>query len=163
RYVLENGEYNCVTLGEELEYIDYYLQIQRRRTEGRLHYELRVPEKYHGTLCPFMLLHPLVKNTVKYVSDNSREGGTVTISGREENGLLVLAICCDCVGLSGQRTGQVLELESKRQGSPLVRMDQSLKNVFGPSCGITPGEREDGSPGKEMQIRLPLSGGAMEQ
>ena len=163
RYVLENGEYNCVTLGEELEYIDYYLQIQRRRTEGRLHYELRVPEKYHSTLCPFMLLHPLVKNTVKYVSDNSREGGTVTISGREENGLLVLAICCDCVGLSGQRTGQVLELESKRQGSPLVRMDQSLKNVFGPSCGITPGEREDGLPGKEMQIRLPLSGGAMER
>ena len=57
----------------------------------------------------------------------------------------------------------MLELESKRQGSPLVRMDQSLKNVFGPSCGITPGEREDGLPGKEMQIRLPLSGGAMER
>jgi LytS/YehU family sensor histidine kinase len=163
RYVLENGDYNCVTLGEELEYIDYYLQIQRRRMEGRLRYEISVPEKYYSTLCPFMLLHPLVKNTVKYVSDNSREGGTVTISGREENGLLVLAICCDCVGLSGQRTGQVLELESKRQGSPLVRMDQSLKNVFGPSCGITPGERADGLPGKEMQIRLPLSGGAMER
>jgi hypothetical protein len=42
-------------------------------------------------------------------------------------------------------------------------MDQSLKNVFGHSCGITPGDREDGLPGKEMQIRLPLSGGAMER
>ena len=31
RYVMENGDYNCVTIGEELEYIEYYLQIQRRR------------------------------------------------------------------------------------------------------------------------------------
>lgn len=159
RYVLENGEYNCVTLGEELEYIDYYLQIQRRRTENRLHYEISVPEKFHSALCPFMLLHPLVKNTVKYVMDNSRDGGSLSIRGREENGLLVLAICCDCIGLFGQRTGQVLELESKRQGSPIVRMDQSLKSIFGPGYGIVAGNREDGLPGKEMQIRLPLHGG----
>ena len=159
RYVLENGEYNCVTLGEELEYIDYYLQIQRRRTENRLHYEISVPEKFHSALCPFMLLHPLVKNTVKYVMDNSRDGGSLSIRGREENGMLVLAICCDCIGLSGQRTGQVLELESKRQGSPIVRMDQSLKSIFGPGYGIVTGNREDGLPGKEMQIRLPLHGG----
>ena len=158
RYVLENGEYNCVTLGEELEYIDYYLQIQRRRTEGRLHYEIRVPEIYHSTLCPFMLLHPLVKNTVKYVLDNSREGGSLTIRGREERGLLVLSICCDCVGLTGQQIGQTLDLEGKRQGSPMVRLDQSLKNVFGQHCGIATGDREDGLPGRELQIRLPLSG-----
>ena len=161
RYVLENGEYNCVTLGEELEYIDYYLQIQRRRTEGRLHYDISVPEKYDSTLCPFMLLHPLVKNTVKYVLDNSRAGGSLRIRGREEARLLVLTICCDCVGLTGQQIGQTLDLEGKRQGSPLMRLDQSLKNVFGQSCGITAGDREDGLPGREMQIRLPLNGEAV--
>lgn len=163
RYVLENGEYNCVTLGEELEYIDYYLQIQRRRTERLLHYEINVPEMYHSTLCPFMMLHPLIKNTVKYILDNSREGGSLIIRGREERGYLVLAISCDCVGLTGQQTGQTLELEGKRQGSPLVRLDQSLKNVFGQNCGISAGDREDGLPGKEMQIRLPLSGENVER
>lgn len=162
RYVLENGEYNYVTLGDELEYIDYYLQIQRRRTEGRLHYEISVPEKYYSTLCPFMLLHPLVENTVKYVLDNSRDGGSLTIRGREEQDLLVVAICCDCVGLSGQRSGLALDLEGKRQGSPLTRLDQSLKNVFGHSCGVGSGDRSDGQPGREIQIRLPLNGGTME-
>lgn len=163
RYVLENGEYNCVTLGEELEYIDYYLQIQRRRTEGKLRYEISVPEKYTSTLCPFMMLHPLVKNTVKYILDNSREGGSLTMRGREERGLLVLAICCDCVGLTGQQIGQTLELEGKRQDSPMVRLDQSLKNVFGQHCGITSGDRADGLPGKELQIRLPLNGENVER
>ena len=163
RYVLENGEYHYVTLGEELEYIDYYLQIQRRRTGGRLHYEISVPDLYHGTLCPFMLLHPLIKNTVKYVLDNSRDGGALTVSGREERGQLVLAICCDCAGLTGHQIGQALELEGKRQGSPLVRLDQSLKNVFGQNCGITAGSREDGLPGREMQIRLPIGGEALER
>ena len=163
RYVLENGNYHYVTLGEELEYIDYYLQIQRRRTEGRLRVEVSVPEKYHSVLCPFMLLHPLVKNTVKYVLDNSCEGGGLSLSGREERGLLVLALCCDCVGLTGQQIGQTLELEGKRQGSTMARLDQSLKNTFGLSCGIAAGDREDGRPGKELQIRLPLSGESLER
>ena len=163
RYVLENGEYHCVTLGEELEYIDYYLQIQRRRTGNRLHCEISVPDRYHSTLCPFMLMHPLVKNTVKYILDNSREGGSLTIRGREEQGFLVLGICCDCVGLTGQQVGQTLELEGKRQGSPMSRLDQSLKNIFGRGSGITAGEREDGLPGRELQVRLPLNGETVER
>ena len=163
RYVLENGEYHCVTLGEELEYIDYYLQIQRRRTEGRFRYELRVPERYYSALCPFMLLHPLVKNTVKYVLDNSREGGSLSIGCREERGILVLSINCDCAGLTAQQIGQTLDLEGKRQGSPMVRMDQSLKNAFGEYCGVAAGARQDGLPGREIQIRLPLDGGMMER
>lgn len=162
RYVLENGEYTCVTLGEELEYIDYYLRIQRRRTENRLRYEINVPEKYHSVLCPFMLLHPLVKNTVKYVLDNSRDGGTLTIQGREEQGVTLLTICCDCAGMTGQQVGQVLDLERKRQGSPLGRLDQSLKNIFGQEYGITSGDRKDGLAGREMQIRLPLNEGNIE-
>lgn len=163
RYVLENGEYNCVTLGEELEYIDYYLQIQRRRMEGRLRYEISVPEKYYGTLCPFMLMHPLVKSTVKYVLDNSREGGRLVIRGREESSLLVLTVSCDCAGLSGRQSGRVLDLEGKRQGSSLARIDQSLKNVFGQGCGVVARSREDGLPGMEIRVCLPLNGGTVER
>jgi ligand-binding sensor protein len=163
RYVLENGEYNCVTLGEELEYIDNYLQIQRRRMEGRLRFEIAVPETYLSTLCPFMLLHPLAQNTVRYILDNSRDGGSISIRGWEENDHLVLSICCDCVGLIGQRAGRVLAMEERRQGSGLVRADQSLKNVFGPACGITTRNREDGLQGMEIQVRLPLSGGSLEK
>ena len=163
RYVMENGEYNCVTMGEELEYIEYYLQIQRRRMEGRLRYEIRVPETYYSTLCPFMLLHPLVKDTVKYVLDNSREGGNVAIYARDEDDILVLSICCDCVSMVNRQAGRVLAMEERRQGSGLVRADQSLKNVFGPACGITTQNRADGLQGMEIQVRLPLSGGSLEK
>ena len=163
RYVLENGDYSCVTLGEELEYIDYYLQIQRRRMEGRLRYEIHVPEEYHSALCPFMLLHPLMKNSVKYIVDNSRDGGTLTLRGREEDGILLLTICCDCTGMTAQQSGRVLPMEERRKGSSLVRVDQSLKNVFGKEYGIITRNREDGLPGMEMQVRLPLSGGDLER
>lgn len=158
RYVLESGDYNCVTLGEELEYIDYYLQIQKRRLEGRLHYEIRVPEKYHSSLCPFMLLHPLVKNTVKHVLDNSREGGGLTIGGREEAGLLVITIRCDSPNL----TVQLLEQEVRRQGKTIRKMDQSLKNAFGSRCGVSAETKED-QPGVEIRITLPLQGGSAEK
>ena len=159
RYVLENGDYNCVTLGEELEYIDYYLQIQRRRMEGRLRFEVSVPERYHSVLCPFMLLHPLVKHTVKIIMDHSREGGSLTIYGRDEKGFLVLTICSDFVG---QKAGHMLDLDEKRQGKSLTRIGQSLKTVFGQECGLVLRGREDGLPGTEIQVRLPLHGGTME-
>ena len=45
----------------------------------------------------------------------------------------------------------------------MVRLDQSLKNVFGQNCGISTGDRENGLPGKELQIRLPLNGENVER
>ena len=163
RYMLENGEYNCVTLGEELEYNDYYLQIQRRRMEGRLRYEISVPEKFYSALCPFMLLHPLVKNAVKYMLDNSADGWNLTVCGWEETGVLVLSIGCSSAGMAARQTGRVLLMEERRKGSSLDRADQSLKNVFGQNYGITIQNREDGLPGMEMQVRLPLDGGPTER
>lgn len=163
RYALENGDYNFVTVGEELEYISYYLQIQRRRLEGRLHYEIRVPEKYHSTLCPFLLLHPLIKNLLMYMADNSREGGSLIVRGREEKGLLVLEIDCTCTGLNGQQAGEMLDLDGKRQGKSLQRIDQSLKRVFGSRCGVSAKIREEDHSGTEIQIRLPLHGRKMEK
>ena len=159
RYVMENGDYHYVTIGEELEYIDYYLQIQRRRMEGRLRYEVAVPEMYHSTLCPFMLVHPLVKHAVRHVLDNSREGGSVSIHGQEERGFLLLTIGCEYAGAPHQIT----DLEGKRQGESLNRIDQSLKAVFGPHCGVAERIRKDGLPGTEILVRLPLDGTAVDR
>ena len=129
--------------------------------DGRLHYEINVPEKYYSTLCPFMLLHPLVKKAVKYVLDSSREGGSLAIHGREEGALLVLTIACECA--AGSQIHQMQELEGKRRHNSVTRIDQSLKNVFGQSCGVTVRRQEDGLAGMEIQVRLPLNGGFMEQ
>ena len=100
---------------------------------------------------------------MKYVLDNSREGGNLTIQAGEESDILVLSICCDCVNMVNQQAGRVLAMEERRQGSGLVRADQSLKNVFGPACGITTQNRTDGLQGMEIQVRLPLSGGNLEK
>ena len=166
RYVLENGDYNFVTVGEELEYIDYYLRIQKRRFDGQLRYEIEVPEEYRSILCPFMLLHPLVENTMKYTMENSREGGDLTIRGREEGGVLVLSIYDSDTGMTCQQTSRMLELDRKRRSGQcsrdITRIDQRLKDVFGQSCGVSIRSREDGLPGTEIQVRLPLSSGLSE-
>ncbi len=153
RYLLENEDSNFVTVGEELEYIGYYLQIQKRRLEGRMRYEIRVPEKYQSTLCPFMLLHPLVEYSMKYTAENSREGGNLIIQGWEDSGMLVLSIRDNRTGMSGHQNG--------RKPPLLTRIDHSLRNVFGSASGVTVRAREDGMTGTEIQIRLPLSSGAL--
>lgn len=162
RYQLENGEYHFVTLGEELEYVDYYLQVQRRRTTDQLHYEISVPERYHSVSCPFTMLRPLVRNTVEYILDNSLEGGSLAIYAREQGELLLVCIRCDCASLSAQKIGLALDLEGRRRGSPLDRLNQSLKHIFGQNCGVISAERDDGQPGREIRISLPLNGETVE-
>lgn len=155
RYLLENGDNHFVTVGEELEYIEYYLRIQKRRLEGHLRYEIKVPEQYRSALCPFMLLHPLVEYSMKYTVENSCDGGYLTIRGCEESGMLVLYIRDNGTGIAGYQTG--------RKNSLLSRINHSLTDVFGANCGVSIGEREDGLPGTEIRVRLPLSSTALGQ
>ena len=74
-------------------------------------------------------------------------------------GLLLLTISCEFSGSNHQ----AMDLEGKRQGESLNRINQSLKAVFGPHCGVSEGNRKDGLPGTEIQVRLPLDGTAMER
>lgn len=161
RYITENSNNNFVTVGEELEYIDYYLRLQKRRLEGRLAYEIKVPEVYHGVLCPFMLLQPLVENSLKYAVEPSQEGGMLAIRGRVEGDQFALTISDSGTGMSRQQISTLLELGGQRNGGKsknyLTNINRRIKDVFGLSCGVTIRSKEDGFPGTEVEIRLPLT------
>ena len=160
RYLTENKNNSFVTVGEELEYIDYYLQIQKRRLEGRLAYEIKVPEECKGILCPFLLLQPLVENSLKYAVEPSREGGMLAIRGKAEGGAFVLTISDSGTGMSREQISTILELEERHRGSGksknyLTNINRKIKGLFGESYGVFIRSKEDGFPGTEVQIRLP--------
>jgi len=69
------------TLGEELDLVRRYLDIEKLRLGERLHVDLRVDELPAAMPLPPLLLQPLVENAVYHGIQQLPEGGTVSIRG----------------------------------------------------------------------------------
>ncbi|MCC6818018.1 MAG: histidine kinase, partial [Bacteroidia bacterium] len=68
RKILEESNRETITLGEEIETLDLYLQLEKMRFENTLEYaielvDIRYPEQYK---IPPMLIQPYVENAVKH-------------------------------------------------------------------------------------------------
>ncbi len=84
RKVLKSGGEFC-TLGEEIDLIENYLDIEKARFEERLQIEINVPEDLKNLRVPSLILQPLVENAIKHGVSANKNGGTVKISAKLEN------------------------------------------------------------------------------
>jgi two-component system LytT family sensor kinase len=81
RAVLKSGE-EFVTIGEELDLIEAYLDIERARFEDRLRVHIDVPWELRAIRIPALVIQPLVENAIKHGISESVAGGEVRISAR---------------------------------------------------------------------------------
>jgi signal transduction histidine kinase len=66
RYSLRSSQRSTVTLGEEIESVEIYIEIEQARFGDRMTTAIEVPEELRGALVPSLLLQPLVENGVKH-------------------------------------------------------------------------------------------------
>ncbi|MET1260201.1 histidine kinase [Flagellimonas sp. DF-77] len=92
RYQLKASKKDVVSLAEELEFVQKYLDLEKARFEDRLEIEVDVAESLKSEKIPPMLLQPLVENSVKHGISNSMHGGKISISIFKENGKLKFEI-----------------------------------------------------------------------
>ena len=64
------------SLGEELDLVVAYLDIERARFEERLEIEIQVPAELRATQVPPLILQPLVESAIKHGIAPLREGGS---------------------------------------------------------------------------------------
>ena len=79
RTVLRSGR-EISTLGEELNIISTYLDIERARFEDRLSVRIDVSAELRDLNIPSLLLQPLVENAIKHGISKSSEGGQIRVS-----------------------------------------------------------------------------------
>ncbi|MEO0907341.1 MAG: histidine kinase [Pseudomonadota bacterium] len=71
-----------VTLEQEIETLQLYLDIERMRFEERLRTAFDIEEAAMAATLPSMLLQPLIENAVKYAVSPQEEGAQITLSAR---------------------------------------------------------------------------------
>jgi sensor histidine kinase YesM len=84
-----------VTLAEEVEYLQRYVDIQKVRFGERLQVSVDIPPEMLHAQVPNLLLQPLVENAIKHGVGRRVAGGTVRVTGACENGTVRLSVCND--------------------------------------------------------------------
>ena len=80
RYTLINEPTARVTVEQEIETLQLYLDIERMRFEERLRTIFRIDPATAKALLPSLLLQPLVENAIKYAVSPQESGAEITIA-----------------------------------------------------------------------------------
>jgi len=137
-----------VTLHDELEIADAYLDIERARFGERLRVELHIAEGARSRLLPTLILQPLVENAVKHGVAQKVEGGTVRIQASlDRSGDLCVVVRDTGVGM---RDG-VAHAWSNGVGLRTVheRLVQLYGDAYAPRIESIPGQ------GTSVTVRIP--------
>jgi two-component system, LytTR family, sensor kinase len=95
RRALEDSHRSQVTLEEEVEYLQRYLDIQKVRFGERLQVDLDIPTELLRAQVPNLLLQPLVENAIKHGIAKRAAGGRIRVAGNRRDGKLNLSIYND--------------------------------------------------------------------
>jgi two-component system, LytTR family, sensor kinase len=95
RRASEDSHRSQVTLAEEVEYLQRYLDIQKVRFGERLQVSVDIPAELLHAQVPNLLLQPLVENAIKHGIAKRVAGGTVRVAGARHNGNLCLSVYND--------------------------------------------------------------------
>jgi LytS/YehU family sensor histidine kinase len=133
----KQGDY--VTLAEELEHIDHYLEIEKARFSDKLSVEKEIclSEKELQTALPILILQPVVENAVKHGISKKAEGGTIRLKVGEAAGKIRVEVTDSGAGMGEETLAALLEGRPARYdqqahaGIGLQNIRERLKKLYG--------------------------------
>jgi LytS/YehU family sensor histidine kinase len=130
RAVLRRTTSEFTTLGEEVDLINAYLDIERTRFEERLHVEIHVGAQVRECMIPALLLQPLVENAVKHGVSSRVVKGTVVVRADVQADTVLVAV---------EDTGPGFELADveQRSGIGLRSVQDRLRVHYGASASFS--------------------------
>jgi two-component system LytT family sensor kinase len=115
-----------VTLREELESIEEYLEIEVVRFGPQLKVDMQIAPKTLDVIVPSMILQPLVENSIKHGLASKVGGGRITIKTLVRDGHTVIEVHDDGLGMSEERLGHALG-----EGIGLSNVNERLRTIYG--------------------------------
>jgi len=154
-----------VTLASELEYISYYLEIQRFRFGSRIDYEIKIGDDVvtkEYCLLP-LLLQPIVENAFVHGLEDKVGGGKITIDIRKIGQVLQILVEDNGKGMTQEKCDLLnsamkdVENSSAKNSIGLYNVHQRIALYYGQDYGVEIKSCLDA--GTRVYIKLPSRGG----
>ena len=127
RLTLSKGR-DIVSIRDEVEMCEAYMEIQKRRYRGRICYEVEVDEDILDCLIPKITLQPFLENAIIHGINEKADGrGMVILNGWMEDGRITLSVTDDGEGMTQE------DKKKSHQGSHygLSNIEHRLELFFG--------------------------------
>jgi two-component system sensor histidine kinase YesM len=140
RYSMDSRT-DTVHLAEELDYIDHFLEIYKKRYVDRFTYEIISEEQLGEYLIPKMIFQPLVENSIRHGFSEVRHGGRIKIEVDYREGFLLVRIEDNGCGVSTERLLELrkgIENPSEHAGREigLLNVHRRIRLQCGEESGI---------------------------
>jgi LytS/YehU family sensor histidine kinase len=149
RRASEDSQRAQVTLAEEVEYLQRYVDIQKARFAERLTVSMNIPAELLQATVPNLLLQPLVENAIKHGIAKRVAGGVVHVTAAKIDGRLSLSVYNDGPHLPAdwQATSKGIGIANLRTRLQILHRDDFDLQL-----------RDIDPAGVEVQVTLPLRG-----
>ncbi len=118
---------NDVTLADEVEHVNAYLNIELARFAERLRVRIAIAPELLGLHLPAFSLQPIVENAIKHGISQMLEPGCITIRAARSDGLLTVTVE-DSAGLYQPKHGS--------DGLGMNLVDRRIKLRYGEAFGV---------------------------
>jgi two-component system LytT family sensor kinase len=136
-----------VTLREELEAIDEYLDIEVARFGPRLAVYKDISPDTSDLVVPSMILQPLVENSIKHGLSRKVGNGTIVIRSWRDHGRAIIEVEDDGMGFLLERLS-----EPMASGIGLANVRERLRVIYGATYQLT----LKSEPGKGTSARIEI-------
>ena len=126
RLTLENSGLMEVTLQQEIEFLNGYLEIERIRFQDRLTTDIRVDPEVLDVRVPNLILQPLVENAMRHAVGNSKSG-RVEVVAAPRNGVVRIEVRDNGPGI---QSDGVLDV-GRGRGVGLANTQARLVGLYG--------------------------------
>ena len=122
RRTITDSDAQLVPLAREIETLEVYLDIMRRRFEDKLHVDVRIDPDVQTALVPHLLLQPLVENSIRHGADPRSHAVSVTLLAERDGANVHVRI---------RDRGRGLPDGDVRRGTGLSNTAQRLEQLYG--------------------------------
>ncbi|WP_312312221.1 sensor histidine kinase [Atlantibacter sp.] len=117
-----------VTLADEIEHVNAYLQIEKARFQAHLQVTLTLPSELAHIRLPAFTLQPIVENAIKHGTSQMMETGKIQLTARQQHDQLVVEI---------EDNAGLYQSKPQTNGLGMSLVEKRLRARFGDACSMT--------------------------
>ena len=156
RLSLNHGK-SLISIGEEVEHVEVYVNIENYHFDNAISLEVEVPEELKSYACLNIILQPFVENAIVHgiAEKPDIESCEIRICARREEQDIVFSVQDDGPGVDVKEMQKETQqdIRTAQHGYGVRNINFRLKLCFGEKYGVTYLESEKGT---HVEIKIPV-------
>lgn len=156
RLSLNHGK-SLISIGEEVEHVEVYVNIENYHFDNAISLEVDVPEELKSYACLNIILQPFVENAIVHgiAEKPDIESCEIRIRARREEQDIIFSVQDDGPGVDVEQMQKETQqdIRTAQHGYGVRNINFRLKRCFGEKYGVTYLESEKGT---HVEIKIPV-------